>query len=91
MIICVAIQVQFERNGRKGETVIHGLRHANSISFDNRPFVSVEEMNEALIQNWNARVTPDDTVYVLGDMFFKYKQSNTPIMASLNGHKHLIK
>jgi len=29
MIICAAIQVQFERNGRKVETVIHGLRHAN--------------------------------------------------------------
>lgn len=29
MIICAAIQVRFERNGRKVETVIHGLRHAN--------------------------------------------------------------
>jgi len=29
MIICAAIQVQFERKGRKVETVIQGLRHAN--------------------------------------------------------------
>lgn len=29
MIICAAIQVQFVQNGRKVETVIHGLRHAN--------------------------------------------------------------
>lgn len=65
--------------------------HANSISFDNRPFETVEEMNEALILNWNARVTPEDTVYVLGDMFFKYKQSSTVTMAKLKGHKHLIK
>ena len=36
--------------------------HANAISFDNRPFETVEEMNEALILNWNARVTPDDAV-----------------------------
>lgn len=65
--------------------------HANAISFDRCPFENVEEMNEALIRNWNARVTPEDTVYVLGDMFLKYKQSNTAIMAKLNGHKHLIK
>lgn len=29
MIICAAIQIQFERNGRQVETVIYGLRHAN--------------------------------------------------------------
>lgn len=29
MFICAAIQVQFERNGKKVEKVIHGLRHAN--------------------------------------------------------------
>lgn len=65
--------------------------HANAISFDHRLFENVEEMNKALVQNWNARVTSDDTVYVLGDMFFKYKQSNATIMAKLNGRKHLIK
>ena len=42
--------------------------HANAISFDNRPFETVEEMNETLIQNWNACVTPADTVYVLGEL-----------------------
>lgn len=29
MIICAAIQIQFERNGRQVETVICGLRHSN--------------------------------------------------------------
>lgn len=29
MIICAAILIQFERNGRQVETVIHGLRHSN--------------------------------------------------------------
>ena len=29
MIICAAIQIQFERNGRQIEAVICGLRHAN--------------------------------------------------------------
>lgn len=47
--------------------------HENAIKFDNRPFSSVEEMNETLVQNWNKAVSPEDTVYVLGDFFWKRK------------------
>ena len=42
--------------------------HKNIIRFDNRPFSTVEEMDEALIRNWNAKVSDEDTVYVLGDI-----------------------
>lgn len=34
-----------------------------------RGFDSVEEMDETLIDNWNARITDADTVYIAGDMF----------------------
>ena len=45
--------------------------HNNIIRFDGRPFTDTEQMREAIINNWNERVKDEDTVYVLGDAFFK--------------------
>lgn len=45
----------------------HHFWHANIIRYCNRPFNSVEKMNEILIQIWNDLVAPEDEVYYLGD------------------------
>ena len=42
------------------------LGHENCIRLCNRPFSSIEEMDETLIENWNRKVTGKDTVYILG-------------------------
>ena len=39
--------------------------HENVIRFCDRPFSSANEMDEAMIANWNARVRGNDTVYIL--------------------------
>lgn len=65
--------------------------HANVIAFDNRPFKSLLEMDEALVDRWNAVVSPGDIVYVLGDMFWCKAQDAIPILSSLKGQKFLIK
>ncbi len=41
--------------------------HANIIEYCTRPFANVEEMNEAMIANFNAVIKPEDTVVHLGD------------------------
>lgn len=41
--------------------------HKNILHYDNRPFFTVEEMNNQLADNWQMRVTPNDMVYILGD------------------------
>lgn len=45
--------------------------HANIVHLANRPFADVEQMDRALIENWNAVVRPNDTVYHLGDFAWK--------------------
>lgn len=65
--------------------------HKNILRFDNRPFTSVEEMDEALIRNWNAKVSDEDTVYVLGDISWYNDETTAKIFNSLKGHKILIK
>jgi len=44
--------------------------HNNILKYCARPFESVEEMDQALVDNWNAVVRPQDTIYCLGDMAF---------------------
>lgn len=67
------------------------IGHENILRFDNRPFANVNEMNNKLIENWNARVRSDDTVYILGD-FIWAKESEWPsIVGSLAGNKVLIR
>lgn len=65
--------------------------HANAVHFDNRPFNDVEEMNEALIDNWNNVVSDNDIVYILGDMFWCNTTTAIEVLKKLNGHKILIK
>ena len=64
--------------------------HTNILRFESRPFETVEAMNEALIQNWNAVVTAEDTVYILGDFCFASWPRTKEIVSRLNGHKIMI-
>lgn len=64
--------------------------HANIIDFCRRPWNSVWEMNDGLIERWNARVAPDDDVVILGDFILGDKERNLPLAHRLNGHKRLL-
>lgn len=64
--------------------------HKNIIKYSNRPYRSVEEMNAALIENFNKKVRPIDTWYHLGDFGFAQPQELRKIKLQLNGIGHLI-
>lgn len=65
--------------------------HKNALGFDNRPWLTVEDMDKALIENWNFVVDNGDIVYILGDMFWCNWQDAIAILDQLNGQKFLIK
>lgn len=50
----------------------------------------IQVMNDAMVQEWNAKVQPEDIVYILGDVAFLSPEKSTEIMGKLNGHKILI-
>ena len=59
----------------------------------NRPFSSLEEMNKILIEKWNSKIKPTDTVYILGDLIYKYEDiaQVKELLIQLNGYKYLIR
>jgi len=54
-----------------------------------RPWDDPDEMNEDMVEKWNAVVKPTDKVYHLGDVVMKVKYLD--IMHRLNGDKVLIR
>lgn len=62
------------------------LGHENIIKLCNRPFDDVYEMNQILIENWNARVHRDDHVYIVGDLSFRGKPSVVSYLEKLKGN-----
>ena len=69
--------------------------HSNIIDFCDRPFNDIADMNRILISNWNSRVTNDDHVYIVGDLFYGGRDAAglreaTETVSKLNGILHLV-
>ena len=64
------------------------FNHRAIIDHAKRPFANMEEMNEAMIENWNRVVAPHDDVYHLGDFAFGGAEA---ILTRLKGNIHLIR
>lgn len=54
-----------------------------------RPFDTVQEMDEALVNNWNSVVSDADRVYLLGDVVINRRALST--LYRLKGRKVLVK
>lgn len=54
-------------------------------------FSSAQEMNDRIVENWNRRVGKEDTVWLLGDICDHGTALPVSLLASLRGHKHLVR
>jgi len=66
------------------------FNHSKAFCYEPRGFSSAEEMNEAIIRNWNSVVDNDDDVYMLGDFMLGDNEKGKECIARLNGRIHVI-
>lgn len=66
------------------------LGHARVIDYCRRPFANVDEMNQALVARWNARVKSYDDVYILGDLALCKPGLAAALVGRLAGRMRLV-
>lgn len=66
------------------------LGHDRNFIWGPRGFNSVEEHDETIIKNWNELVSPDDTVYCLGDLMLNDNEGGCRKLNQLNGRIYII-
>lgn len=64
--------------------------HLNALSFDKRPFKTLEEQDQYIIKHWNERITDDDNVWILGDVSWIGITPTIEFYKQLKGRLHLI-
>ena len=71
------------------------FNHDRAFVYEPRGFQSVEEMNEAIIERHNSKVSPEDEVYICGDLCLgggglEVMEENIALIERLNGRIHVI-
>lgn len=66
------------------------FNHNKFFCYISRGFKSVEEMNNAIVKRWNAVITNEDDVYILGDLMLNDNDDGMELLESLNGRLHII-
>ena len=65
--------------------------HDREFIWGPRGFKSMEEMNETIIENHNMLVSPEDDVYVLGDLMLGDYEVGKKCVERLNGKIHVVR
>lgn len=90
LLIPKSLPRQFNTKQRLYLTADEHYNHKNIIQYANRPFGSVEEMNETLIANHNAIVKDTDHTIHIGDFCFGKREHFIKVINQLNGHHYFM-
>lgn len=64
--------------------------HDREFLYKPRGFDNIWSMNEAIVENWNKIIEPNDDVYVLGDLMLNDNALGMKLLKSLKGNIHII-
>lgn len=64
--------------------------HNKEFIYRARGFSSIEEHDEAIIENWNSVVSSEDNVYLLGDLMLENNEKGIELLKRLRGWKQVI-
>lgn len=64
--------------------------HDREFIYKPRGFSSVEEMNEAIIKNFNSLINEEDDLWILGDLMLMDNNKGIEYINKLNGKLHII-
>ena len=64
--------------------------HARISELADRPYPTVEEMNDDLVRRWNDTVPPDSVVLHLGDVALGQIEESIALTSRLNGRRFLV-
>lgn len=67
------------------------FQNESIIEYCGRPFENSDDQTRQLIANWNAAVSPDDTVIHCGDFIMGNPKTAAPIIDALNGKIILVR
>lgn len=66
------------------------IGHKNILEYSNRPFSSLQEMEDEIVKRHNAVVNDYDKVIFVGDVFFCNQMDASKFLKRLNGMKILV-
>lgn len=66
------------------------LCHDKEFLYGGRGFTCVEDMNNEIIKRWNALITDEDEVYILGDSILNDTERGIDILKILKGKKYYV-
>lgn len=64
--------------------------HDREFVWKARGFNSVDEMNEAIVERFNSKIAPEDTLYILGDSILNDNEKGEKYLSQINGTKCFI-
>lgn len=67
------------------------IGHSKIIEMCNRPYDSIEDMDNDFISKWNKKVQHNDIIFIIGDLVFSHKPDGVKeLLSKLKGRKILI-